>query len=250
MSKANPLAVSPLWKIIIFLQAALVAWIGFTHGSGLEMYLQKFTMVDEKAILAWDRNIAGIVAILGLSILVKPLKSVFILLTLIYFGETLLLHLCGGTVDQRLPLLANAAHYTLPLAVFALDGRRSAIAAVQIALVLSLGNFIMIFLNAAPYYLDAVIALSRSFGSNPTEVTAQAILLAVGVVLTAAMFWSHKAIWAFMIISLFSLSLFLLHLSNFGLGLFPEAALKLELMALAAALWLASKTGARSRLFF
>ncbi|RYZ54505.1 MAG: hypothetical protein EOP07_15815 [Proteobacteria bacterium] len=250
MSKSKALAVSPLWKIIILLQAALVAWIGLTHGSGIEIYLQKFSMLDEKAILAWDRNIAGLIAVLGLSVLWKPWRPVLILLALLYFGETLLLHLSGGTVDERLPLLANAVHYALPLAVFAVASRRWGAVAIQIALVLTLGNFIMIFLNAAPYYLNAVFALTRSFGFAPTEVAAQAILLGLSVILTAALFWSSKATWAFVLIGLFSLGLMLLHWSNFGPGLAPEALLKLELLAIAAALWSIRSKTTESRLFF
>lgn len=232
-----PFPISPLWKLCIFLQALAVAWIGFTHGSGIELFLQKFTLIPERSVLSWDRNSATLIAVLALLSLWRPSPKAWIALALIYGVETLLATLSGGSVDNRLPLLGNAVHFVLPLAGLALAGRRWALLLIQTALVVTVGSYALAFLNAAPYFLDALIGNASRLGWTLSEARAQAILVGTAVLLLINLIWGSRH-WVFLLVfGLFACALAAIHWLNFGRPLLPEALLKTEVFAAALVLW-------------
>ncbi|RZA12776.1 MAG: hypothetical protein EOP10_30825, partial [Proteobacteria bacterium] len=148
------------WRLLIFLHAAMIAWIGFTHGSGFELYFFKFVEISYKFVFRWDHNLATLIALLAFLTMWRAYRPVLYGLSLIYLILTLMATRYGGFVDEPWPIVSMASSIVLPLAAASLKGDRIAYRLGQWGLFLSLCSFAILFLNAPPYYIDQIIVLA------------------------------------------------------------------------------------------
>lgn len=221
-----------IWRIILFFQAAMTAWIGFTHGSGIEVYLFRFADWNSKSVYALDHNLAGVIAFLGVLVLFRAHGFFLTLLSMLYLFERLLMSRFGSYVDNPYPLFGSAVHIILPLAVFAVHKHRWAHRLLRLAILSCLLSYTIYFLTGPLYFVDIIIHGSYLFGSAAMlgENQARILLGGAGIALLLSFFAPSKTAFGPMVISFFAIILTIDTVLKFGLGYLPESLLKLTLL--------------------
>lgn len=230
-------------RLVLFVQATMYAWIGHTHGSGLELYLFKYAHLSYKTVFTLDHNLATVIAALGLLTLWRPYRLVLWALSLIYTILALLSSRYGGFVDDPLPWLGQATSAALPVIMVALTGEAISNRIGHIALFLTLAYTIGLFLNSPPYFLDPIISMA-----GLTEERAKGLLMGLALIMAVLYFLKSKHPIQPAILQFFALGLAFLSYRTTGLA--PEAVLKLALIPALWVLWsieVKNSDGAQSR---
>lgn len=229
-SRRRKSEIPAIWRMILCFQAAMTAWIGFTHGSGFELYLFRFAEWNYKSVYSLDHNIAGLIALLGLLVLWRAHGFFLFLLSALYFTETMLLSRFGGFVDNPYPLLGSAVHIVLPLAVMAIHKHRWAFKLLELAIFACLLSYAVYFLSGPAYFLDSLIQTALLFGKTLDESNVHLLLGTIGVLVFVSFFLPSKTALGPLIIGLFAVALTFDTARRFGFGYLPESLLKLTLL--------------------
>jgi hypothetical protein len=228
-----------VWRLILGFQAAMTAWIGFTHGSGFEVFLFRFAQWNYKSVWSLDHNIAGVIAALGLLVLWRGYSVLLLLLSALYLTETVLMSRFGGYVDNPYPLLGSAVHIVLPLAVLALHKHRWAYRLLQFAIFACLLSFAIYFVTGPQYFVDGIIQFHQIVGGTSMlpEKSAHIVLAGIGLFTFASFFAPSRTGILQLIAGLFSVAWALDSALRFGLWHLPESLLKLTLLCGVILLW-------------
>ncbi len=235
-TKKRVLALSPIWKIVLFLQVIAMAWIGFTHGSPLETMLQAHSGISEKFILQIDRNLAGLLCLLGLIMLWKPYRWVFLLLAAIYFCQALFSQMVGGYAPDPWPLLGSAAIFVLPLVGFAIADELWARVLVQLGVWLTVGLNAYLLILASPFYYDRIAQASYALPWHTHPSLIQAVAIIWAVLWVATLFFPKKG-WGLFLLFVFNALAVVFYLRSYGSVLLPEGLLQFSLFLAALSLY-------------
>ncbi|RZA25384.1 MAG: hypothetical protein EOP10_07005 [Proteobacteria bacterium] len=221
-----------IWRIILGLQAAMTAWIGFTHGSGIEVYLFRFAQWNYKAVWSLDHNMATAIAVLGLIVLFRGWGFFLALLSLLYLTETMLMSRFGGYVDNPYPLLGSAVHIVLPLAVLAFHNHRWAYRLLQLSIFACLLSYFVYFFTAPQYFIDLIIQTHYNLGGESMLSTQSAYitLITLGVLIIASFFAPTRTALMMILVGTLSIYLTVDTAARFGFWYLPESLLKLTLL--------------------